>query len=470
MISIATPTERALLPQSTAWLLFVGFVFGWTVVYSRGAYSEPALVFVTMALLALMIRWSTQLRSDGVPESGTSLAPLIWVAAICMAWFSWNDTEAIIYPMAPFTQARAGQLTLVLGLLTYVPFLTGRWNENRWLRLGRFIVLAVALAIAGAGAIKSSPRPNIDVWTVQQGGAEALLDGRNPYTAVAVRDTGPRDGVDVPYVYPPTQLYLTLPGYALGGDVRYSMLAALLITGFALRFIVRKSGRSLPAIVEDGPALVVWTMPKLLFILEQSWVDPVQVMLVCVATASVFTKRPTLIAVAFGIVLTAKQTMFWAVGLAGLFLGFSVRQWIVVASVGGAMVLPFAVADFMRLKHSLLDFVNALPDRPDALTLNNWVFRKFNFMLPTRLAFPFAAVVAAVSYWRMPRTLQHWALATVVTYTIFFVFNKWAFANYYFTLCGLAALAAAASTHSLQTAVVASAPALEPAVQSSPTT
>jgi hypothetical protein len=35
------------------------------------------------------------------------------------------------------------------------------------------------------------------------------------------------------------------------------------------------------------------------------------------------------------------------------------------------------------------------------------------------------------------------ALAT--TYTVFFVFNKWAFANYYFTLMALSALAAAAA-------------------------
>ncbi len=442
---------RAELPQSSAWLLFIGFVFGWTIVYSRGAYSEPALVFVFMATLALMIRWSTQLKRKVEPEAATSLAPLVWVASICMAWFSWNDTEAIIYPMAPFTRARFGQAMGIVVLLTYVPFLTGRWKEHRFLRLGRFALLAIALAIAGSGVIQSSPRPFIDVWTVQQGGAEAMSNGRNPYTAVAVKDTGPRDAADVPYVYPPMQMFLTLPSYLLGGDVRFTMLASLLLAGFALRFIVQKSGRALPAVVEDGPALVIWTMPKLLFVLEQAWVDPVQVMLVCAAAAAVVTKRPILIAVAFGIVLTAKQTMFWTVGLAGILLGFTRRQWVIVAGVGAASLIPFALADFKQLKHSLLDFVSALPDRPDALTFNIWLARKSGWMLPTALAFPFAAMVAGVSAWRMPRTLQHWALATLATYTIFFVFNKWAFANYYFTLGGLAALAAAAATHEATT-------------------
>lgn len=447
MTKAEVPVERSTLPQGSAWMLFAGFAFGWVVVYSRGAYSEPALVFVLMAFFALMIRWSTQLRREEQAEGSTALAPLIWLTAFAFAFFSWNDIEAIIYPMAPFKTGRLGQALLLIGLLTYLPFLTGRWNEHRFLRLGRFIALAGALAVAGQGVITSSPTPYIDVWTVQQGGADALAHGHNPYTAVAVRDTGPREGVDVPYVYPPTQVLLTLPAYVLGKDVRYTMLAALLLTGFALRFIVRRSGRALPAIVEDGPALVLWTMPKMLFILEQAWVDPVQLMLLCAAAASVLTKRPILIAVAFGVVLTAKQTMFWAVGLGGVFLRFTKKQWLIVAAVGGLVVLPFAIADFVRLKHSLFDFVNALPDRPDALTFNNWVFRKYAVMVPTSLAFPFAGLVAIVSALKMPRTLQHWALATAATYTVFFVFNKWAFANYYFTLGGLAALAAACATH-----------------------
>jgi hypothetical protein len=37
--------------------------------------------------------------------------------------------------------------------------------------------------------------------------------------------------------------------------------------------------------------------------------------------------------------------------------------------------------------------------------------------------------------------------ALVLTYFVFFFFNRWAFANYYFLLTGLAALAGAAALH-----------------------
>ncbi len=445
---MTTPANT--LPQGTAWMLMVGLLFGNSIVYSRGAYSEPAIVMVLMAVLTLMARWSTQLARAEKPDLGSMLAPLAWVGFFGMAWFSFSDREVIIYPVKQFEQGRMGQMALLALLLTYVPFLTGRWVEPRWARLGRFLLVGLAVAVAARDVLKSSPTPFIDVWTVQQGGADALLHGHNPYVAVAVQDTGSGKTDPVPYVYPPLQILLTLPAYWLGHDVRYTMVFALLLTGVLLRAIVRRSGWRFPSIVEDGPALLIWTMPKLMFIIEQSWVDPVQVMLISAAAVTVLSKRPVLIAIAFGVVLTSKQTMFWTVGLAGVLLRFTWRQWLIVGAVGAASVLPFAIADFPRLKFSLLDFVSSLPDRPDALTFNVWGVHHLGWLLPTKFGFVFAAVVAGVSAWRLPRTLHHWALGSVATFAIFFAFNKWAFANYYFLLGALSALAAACATHAFK--------------------
>ena len=50
-----------------------------------------------------------------------------------------------------------------------------------------------------------------------------------------------------------------------------------------------------------------------------------------------------------------------------------------------------------------------------------------------------------VAAWRGKQALGSTAITALTAMTLLFTFNKWAFANYYFTLLSLAALAAAAS-------------------------
>jgi len=430
-----------------AWMLIVGALFGSVNAISFGFYSQPAALVVLGALLTTMACWTSQLACDLPPDPRPRFVPMLWATLVAMAWYSLTDNELLVYADKPFEWGRWGQLGTVVLLLTYLPVLGSGRVEGQGTRALRFALLAVMLAVTACDVIHTSPHPRIDAWTTQQAGAKALLDGKNPYVEVAVPDTGPAARFIAPYIYPPTQLYITAPVFALTGDVRFAMLLAILASGYLLRFVVRRSAYSFSSIVEDAPALLLWTMPKLMFLIEQSWVDPVQLMLICLAAASVTTGNRTMIAVAFGVVLTAKQTMFWTVGIAGVLLGFNLRQWILVGAIGAAAVLPFAIADFPRLKYCLLGLVSALPDRPNAMTLNTWGLQTFGWMLPSAFAFPMAAAVAAVSAWRLPRTPWHWALATVATYAVFFVFNKWAFANYYFLLSGLASLAAALAAH-----------------------
>jgi hypothetical protein len=280
---------------------------------------------------------------------------------------------------------------------------------------------------------------------------------------VRVADTGPRTANDVPYVYPPLQLYVSAIAWKVAGDVRYAMLASVVLVGWMLRTLVIRSKRGLPAILEDAPALFIWCTPKLWFILEQSWVDPVQV-LWCTAmlTAASF-KKPWLTAVVAGLVLAAKQTMLLFVGLFGLGLRFTWKQWAVAGGVALATFAPWLLWDFKAWKHANFDFLAALPVRPDALTYITWVKRKTGVDIPPSLAFPAAFAVAAFAAWKMRQSIARLSMAAVATFTVFFVINKWAFANYYFTLLGLAALAAAVSIDVPEDALAPSAPAAEAA-------
>lgn len=432
------------VPLTAAAALLASFLFGWAITPSRGAYSDPAITMVLLGTLVLAFAYVTDFGKRHDLVASKALAPLLWAAAIAMAFTGWNDGEIIIYPIKHFTTGRLAQGWLMIALLGYFPSLL-KWQEPRFLRTIRFVFVALCIAMAGKDTYDTSPTPRIDVWTVQQQGAAALWNGQNPFQAVHAGDTGPRSANDVPYVYPPMQLYVTAPAWKLVGDTRYAILTALILLGFSLRALTgRFGGRDQPAIIEDAPALFIWCTPKLFFILEQAWVDPVQIFWCSVLLLVAAMKRPWATAVAVGLVIGAKQTMFVYAGLVGLGLRFSLKQWAVAGSVALATFLPWMIWDFAAWKHSNFDFLNALPVRPDALTFITWVRRKYAIEIPYAIAFPGAFLVAGLAAWKGRRTLGAIATAGVASTTILFVVNKWAFANYYFTLMALCAVAAAA--------------------------
>lgn len=446
------PSERDTapsLPLGFAVLLLASFLFSMAITFNRGAYADGALTLILGGLGILVVCSLESGRRGVVAERNPRLQlQIVWLGLLVMLFHGIND-EVIIYPIRPWDLGRKMQLVALGLLFTYVPFLTGRWREHRWVRWGRFGVFAIVVALAGRDAIRASPSPRIDVWTVQQAGAAELKAGRNPYRTVAVRETGPTGLDSVPYVYPPVQLYLTLPAYAAMGDVRYTMLAAIVLAGIGMRYITGRARAELPAIAEDAPALYLWLTPKLFFILEQSWIDPVQVMLIVFAYAAYVSRRPYLAAFVLGFVLASKQTMFWAVGLTGVLLRFDRRQWATTLAVGGALVLPFVWLDFRALKQANFDLLNHLPSRPDALTFNTWYMRTFGSELSKSVGFGLAALTAVLAMWRMRGSAARLGLAVATTYAFFFAFNKWAFANYYFLISSLSAAAAATACHSL---------------------
>lgn len=430
--------------------LLASFLFGWAITPSRGAYSDPAMTMVVLGTIVVIWRYVVDFkgRLDLVPAR--IVAPLAWGVVLAMAFTAYNDGEIIIYPVKFWETGRRAQGWLLIALVGYLPSML-KWAEPRWLRHLRFAFVALCIGAAGVDTYLTSPRPAIDVWTVQQSGAAALFDGKNPFQEVHVGDTGPRSASDVPYVYPPMQLYVTALAWKIKADTRYAILVSALLLGFALRAIAKRFGAdTLPAILEDAPALFVWCTPKFFFILEQAWVDPVQIMWVSALVLAAALNRPWLTAVLAGLVVGAKQTMLIVAGLYGFGLRFTLKQWVVAGSVALATFLPWIVWDFGAWKHANFDFLNALPVRPDALTYITWVRRKFGVEIPYVLAFPASAALIALAAWKGPKTIGRLTMCVVASVMVFFVINKWAFANYYFTLLGLSALAAAAALDRLE--------------------
>jgi hypothetical protein len=401
------------------------------------------------------------------PPSARPTILVVLVLLVTNAIMGWVDLTILPEEaMARWQVGRVARLISSLLLLTYLPFLppraggVTRSDPPAW-RTARFALLGACLLFAGIDVIRASPEPGIDVWTIQQRGAEVLLAGQNPYVAATVPDTDPETDFTVPYVYPPLAVLVGALGRAGGGDVRFAHLGMLLVSGWALRRIARGRARTtpggeneaLPSLLEDAPALFLWQWPPVFMILDRAWIDPLQVMLVTLVVAAWLAGRRTAAAIALGLLASSKQSMFWILPLALLLFPPRAewRRWVLAGVAAIAPLVPFVVWDLPRMRFALFDFMSALPPRTDGLCFTSFVRRAFGLGFPTQLGFVFAALVVAATLVRAPAEggpasparAGHFALGALVAYFVFFFFNRWAFANYYFLLAGFAALTAA---------------------------
>lgn len=455
---------RAGYPSEFGQLLLASFLLSFAVVISHGRYFEPALACIVVAFALLVSCFAASVRAT--PSAAVPRPAFALIGAAIMQLTALLDPKLIVYPHTPVSGVRAVEILSILLLTTYLPFL-GTRREPHVVRTVRFAAFGALTLAGGLATIHISPAPLIDVWDVQMRGAHALLRGENPYVAVTAATTSAEWGAlgfsSVPYVYSPGSLYVGLLGLAVGRDVRYAMLLATIVTGVTLRSIARPAHRgeasTLASFLEDAPALFVWLMGPLFFILEQAWIDPIQLVLVCAAVATYLASRPALAAAMIGLALASKQSMFWLIPISGVVLRFRPREWVAMIATWGVLVVPFVVADFHALKHATYDALIALPGRSDALSATVWFQRTLGWALPTGAVASFFAAAAVGASAMITRALARrgndgiheraslFVRATAVTYLAFFLFSKIAFANYYFLIAGLAALAAATCLH-----------------------
>jgi hypothetical protein len=140
--------------------------------------------------------------------------------------------------------------------------------------------------------------------------------------------------------------------------------------------------------------------------------------------------------------------MFWVAPLA--FVSFPIFKWrhaVAAACLAAATYVPFALWSWKALLHANLGFVAGLPSRPDALSFVNWAERALHVHVPYAIAFPLAGTMVGYVTLRRRAEPAIFGVALLFTYFVFFTLNKWTFANYYFSLLGMAALGAALSVH-----------------------
>lgn len=319
---------------------------------------------------------------------------------------------------------------------------------TRW----RFPLLLLAVGCESALALVAVPDPLIDVFYFMNEGVRGLVQGLNPYAmqfTTGVRDYSvgyqdPNYHFDV-YSYLPGTLVLSLPALVLG-DVRWVMLGSTLLAALGLR----RLGHAfrLPGEQVDLFAATFLCYPGLLHVMLNAWAEPLIVCLWVAALLSWFAQpaRPRLAAACAGLALTVKQYAPPLL-LPLLAAGMTRRQALVALVFPVAVSLPFFLWGPGDFFWDAFWYQIQAPMRDDALSLNGYLMNEWRLSLPGWLtvAAPLAGAAYIVEALLQARSFAIVLTRTVGMYLVLLLFNKFAFANYYFMVEAVLVVAVAAT-------------------------
>ena len=421
--------------------ILIAALLGQAIYQNNGAFSTIGILFVAIAICVSAV----SVFKSGDYTQCISITRLCSLLAVILGiqFVQLVTTLPGIYIHASdqgwivFSSISVCAAFLTATCLTKEPVF-GRYGFA--LVFGAFVFLALWV-------LYFSPSPKIDVYYFQRDSVAKLLRFENPYAygfnniyshEKFYGEGLVRNGVlQFGYPYFPLALVAAIPGYLLG-DIRFVMVLAIGCTG--LMFASLQSGA-----LGRGLAALYWFNPRTLFIIEQSWIEPL-IVFCAVLMVFLITKHHKLACCVAGLLLASKQTMIWMPFLLPLLFIGNFKNWrragLVALLIAAATCVPFFLWDPNAFWSSVISLQFAQPFRPDALSLPAF----FNHIgingIHWALAFPASLVCIAFSLWRSARTVAGWAMATCLTYLVFFACNKQAFCNYYFMIIGFACLVA----------------------------
>ncbi|MGV3622196.1 MAG: hypothetical protein ACO1OB_15335 [Archangium sp.] len=426
------------------------FGLGQALQSSDGTLEKGAFRWLVVTLLAgAAVLWGARRRP---PEVFATIQGFLVIAASLWEVVQQFFRSPGIYVSGPVWPFHVGIVVMA------VAFLAGQVSGDVVQRATPFIVIGVFLLL-GVWLFHVSPSPDIDVFAFQTQSAQALVHGENPYAlrfrdiyfgraeydAVALYGEGLSvDGVlQFGFPYFPLSLLLTTPAQVLLGDYRYTQLLAVLFTAGVMFWL--RPGRN--AVLAG--ALFVFS-PRIFFVLEQGWTEPLVVALLA-AVALANEKKPSLTPWVFGLLLAVKQYTLFMVPLGWLLLADDQRNvksallfFAKAALTASVVTLPFVLWNPGEFWFSVVKLQTLQPFRGDSLSVMAKLAGMTGKQPAAWWAFIVATVVTGLSLWRIPRGSAGFLVAVTVTYLAFFATSKQAFANYYFLVIGAAALAAAA--------------------------
>jgi hypothetical protein len=440
LITISHGEDRAL---TCAALALFAVALGYAVDVKDGTYSDKAIFGVTVSL-ALCVAGIVAPRLPRVEISCRRLLPML--LAVCVAIETYFLLRRV---------GSDGQITLAFAAVGFLGLL--QFFKLRGLRLPLMVVMVLAFCVAGEIAFNYHAKdPRIDVFMFQTNGCWALVHGLNPYTfrypsmyppGTPFYGPGVVDSqgwLTVGFPYPPLSLLLTMPGYLLGGDVRYSHLAAM---GLSAGLIAAAR----PGRVAALAATMLLLMPRSIYVLDLAWTESLLVL-----TFSFFMfclcRWPKAMPYALGLYFSTKQYTILTLPLLPLIVE-GPNHWRMVGRVlfkAGLVVaainLPFLALNAPAFIRAVFVFQFLQPFRNDALSYLVLIRRHWpGSPLPSWISLVPLVVMIPVCLRRVASSPAGFAAAVTLVHLLFFAFNKQAFGNYYYFVIATACWSIAAA-------------------------
>lgn len=393
-----------------------------------GEYSAWGLAALTVAFVLLLA--VAALRRPLAAPSRWSLAATAAVTVVA----------AGVHPARRLMHAHAGGLLAVdlLAGLTALVALTAAAVVRR--SAAAWAVGAALAAATGVVTVLVAADPHIDVWYLLQQSSSGLLHGDDMYR----QHWQGSHGLQAVYPYLPFTTLALAPARWLLGDVRYALLGSSLLTSWQLR----RLAPALPATL----ALLVLVHPHWAFLVDQSWTEPLLLVLLAAAVLALDRDRPGLAMLALAGALAAKQHVVLLLPLFALWPSFGWRRALGAGALAVLVVAPWLVAGPGDLWHDAVHANLALGVIPRAQCWPSFLLRHgvtvgFWFLLLV-LAVAYAAVLV-----RVPRTPAGLALGSALVLLGLDLANKQSFFNHYMLPLGLLLVAVAAASSPARTRV-----------------
>jgi hypothetical protein len=434
--------------MAPAYLAAAAIALGHAIQIKSGFYAPAALGWLTVALACAALGAVGPRES---PERRTLLTLILW------AGVTWQLSVIAQAKPALYLETRNLRGFHVWAAIEAAVVLLGM-APSRWLRAAWFPALAAIHVGLGLWIIHWSPSPQIDVVTVHNAALRAIVHGHNPYAITFANIYGPDSAFYAPgaesggrvlfgYPYPPLSLLMVVPGYLLG-DYRYAQLAAIVLAASAMAYARPSQNARLAA------ALFL-TTPRVFFVVEQGWSEPVSILLLSLTVFVMLNaergdtwRRAG--AVAAGLTSASKQYLILILPL--LWKWFSARgaerRRLMAIAIAAAAALPLAF--FLWQPRPFLKDVVLLqlrePFRSDALSYLVWLAR--NGWGTPSLMWTVAAMgtALAIILWRSDRSTAGVPASLAFVLLATFAFGRKAFCNYYFMVIGALCCAIAAAT------------------------
>lgn len=418
---------------------------GYAMRINFGSYHPRAVLWLTVAL-AFCLAGLLLPRIERLERLADR--PLVWLLSAGFACQSWQliTTNANNRFPAPAFSALMSVAVLLFALS--VP-------ESQWLKRMQIPALLLLHFALGVWLIRSTPDPFIDVYLFHRQSLEALLHGINPYTLSIPNIYGHTDfygagvvvegRVNVGFPYPPLSLWLALPGHLIGGDYRYSNLAAMTLAGAFMAY-ARRGRLGIMA------ASIFLFTPSVFHLLEYGWTDPL-VVLFLAATVFCACRAPRFLPLSLGLLFAVKQYAVLAAPFVFFLLPppFNLKDFARLIGkatlVAALLTLPLLLINIRAFTDDVLLFQLRQPFRLDSLSYPAWIAHRSGVLLPVWLGFIAFIAAAALTLRRAPRTPAGFAATLALTSLFFFAFSKQAFGNYYFFILGALCCAVAATAN-----------------------